>query len=159
MLRPNIMWFWGAITLAIFGYYIFGNKEAEPVKTDWNTVEQMVAKGDVERITVVNRDVARVAIKESKIDSLRESNLRYKNLPQKGYQFFYNIGSVDTFREDIAKAEADGNGKVVIDYEKEEPWYDSWLVGLLPWILMLGIWFLLMRGMRGGGAGGGHLRA
>ena len=157
MLRPNIMWFWGAITLAIFGYYIFGNKEAEPVKTDWNTVEQMVAKGDVERITVVNRDVARVAIKESKIDSLRESNLRYKNLPQKGYQFFYNIGSVDTFREDIAKAEADGNGKVVIDYEKEEPWYDSWLVGLLPWILMLGIWFFLMRGMRGGGAGGGGI--
>ena len=157
MLRPNIMWFWGAITLAIFGYYIFGNKEAEPVKTDWNTVEQMVAKGDVERITVVNRDVARVAIKESKIDSLRESNLRYKNIPQKGYQFFYNIGSVDTFREDIAKAEADGNGKVVIDYEKEEPWYDSWLVGLLPWILMLGIWFFLMRGMRGGGAGGGGI--
>ena len=157
MLRPNIMWFWGAITLAIFGYYIFGNKEAEPVKTDWNTVEQMVAKGDVERITVVNRDVARVAIKESKIDSLRESNLRYKNLPQKGYQFFYNIGSVDTFREDIAKAEADGNGKVVIDYEKEEPWYESWLVGLLPWILMLGIWFFLMRGMRGGGAGGGGI--
>ena len=157
MLRPNIMWLWGAITLAIFGYYIFGNKEAEPVKTDWNTVEQMVAKGDVERITVVNRDVARVAIKESKIDSLRESNLRYKNLPQKGYQFFYNIGSVDTFREDIAKAEADGNGKVVIDYEKEEPWYDSWLVGLLPWILMLGIWFFLMRGMRGGGAGGGGI--
>ena len=157
MLRPNIMWFWGAITLAIFGYYIFGNKEAEPVKTDGTTVEQRVAKGDVERITVVNRDVARVAIKESKIDSLRESNLRYKNIPQKGYQFFYNIGSVDTFREDIAKAEADGNGKVVIDYEKEEPWYDSWLVGLLPWILMLGIWFFLMRGMRGGGAGGGGI--
>ena len=157
MLRPNIMWFWGAITLAIFGYYIFGSKENEPVKTDWNTVEQMVEQGCVERITVVNRDVARVAIKEGKVDSLRESNLHYKNIPQKGYQFFYNIGSVDTFREDLAKAEAEGNGKVVIAYETEKPWYDSWVMNALSLLLMIAFMFFILRGMRGGGAGGGGI--
>ena len=157
MLRPNIMWFWGAITLAIFGYYIFGSKENEPVKTDWNTVEQMVEQGCVERITVVNRDVARVAIKEGKVDSLRESNLHYKNIPQKGYQFFYNIGSVDTFREDLAKAETEGNGKVVIAYETEKPWYDSWVMNALSLLLMIAFMFFILRGMRGGGAGGGGI--
>ena len=151
------MWFWGALTIAIFGFYIFGGEESEPVKSDWSTIEKMVAKGDVERITVVNRDVARVSIKENKVDSLRGSDVRYKNIPQKGYQFFYNIGSVDTFRDDITKAETENNSKVVIDYEKEEAWYDSWLVGALPWVIMLGVWFFLMRGMRGGGAGGGGI--
>ena len=149
------MWFWGALTIAIFGFYIFGGEESEPVKSDWSTIEKMVAKGDVERITVVNRDVARVSIKENKVDSLRGSDVRYKNIPQKGYQFFYNIGSVDTFRDDITKAETENNSKVVIDYEKEEAWYDSWLVGALPWVIMLGVWFFLMRGMRGGGGAGG----
>ena len=81
MFRPNIMWFWALITIAIIGYSLFGKSEAEPLKSDWSTIEQMIEQGDVERITVVNRDVARVALKEGKIDSLRQSNVKYKNLP------------------------------------------------------------------------------
>ena len=157
MPRPNIMWLWTAITFAIIGYWAFSGEESEPIKSDWSKVEQMVEKGAVERITVVNRDVARVAIKKDKLDSLRNSDVRYRNLPENGYQFYYNIGSVDTFREDIAKAEAQSSSPVVIDYEKEEAWYDSWFVGLLPWVIMIGVWFLIMRGMRGGGAGGGGI--
>ena len=40
--RPNIMWFWAAITILIVAYSIFGGDEAEPVKSDWSHVEQMV---------------------------------------------------------------------------------------------------------------------
>ena len=157
MLRPNIMWFWAAITILILGYSIFGGGEAEPVKSDWNHIEQMVEQGCVERITVINRDVARVAIKQDKIDSLRDSNVRYKNLPQKGHQFYYNIGSVESFREDLAKAEAEGNGKVVIAYETEKPWYDSWVMNALSLLLMVAFMFFILRGVRGGGAGGGGI--
>ena len=157
MFRPNIMWFWALITIAIIGYSLFGKSEAEPLKSDWSTIEKMIEQGDVERITIVNRDVARVALKEGKIDSLRQSNVKYKNLPEKGYQFFFNIGSVDSFREDIKSAELESNGKVAVVYETEKPWYDSWFVGLLPWVIMIAIWILLMRGMRGGGASGGGI--
>ena len=74
MPRPNIMWLWSAITLVIVGYWIFNNEEVEPVKSDWAAVEQMVSNGDVERIMVVNREEARVMLKEGKADSLRESD-------------------------------------------------------------------------------------
>ena len=156
-LRPNIMWFWTAISLVIVGYWLFSGDEAEPVKSNWNTVAQMVEKGEVEAITVVNRDVARVAIKENKIDSLRESDVRYKAMPEKGYQLYFNIGSVDTFKSDLESAEEVSGSKVVLSYENEKAWYDSWLVGVLPWLLMFGIWFLIMRGMRGGGGAGGGI--
>ena len=156
-LRPNIMWFWTAISLVIVGYWLFSGDEAEPVKSNWNTVAQMVEKGEVEAITVVNRDVARVAIKENKIDSLRESDVRYKAMPEKGYQLYFNIGSVDTFKSDLESAEEASGSKVVLSYENEKAWYDSWLVGVLPWLLMFGIWFLIMRGMRGGGGAGGGI--
>ena len=156
MLRPNIMWFWGLILLGIFGYLIFGEEQTQPVKSDWNKVEQLVIAGDVEKITVVNRDEARVAIKANKIDSLRETDLRYKELPKTGYQLFFNIGSVDSFKSDLEEAEAQGGNRVVVAYENEKEWYDSWLVGLLPWVIMIAVWFLIMRGMsRGGGAQGG----
>ncbi|MBQ2026878.1 MAG: ATP-dependent metallopeptidase FtsH/Yme1/Tma family protein, partial [Alistipes sp.] len=152
MPRPNIMWLWSAITLVIVGYWIFNNEEVAPVKSDWNTIEQMVESGDVEKIVVVNRDEARVSLKEGKADALRESDLRYKNLPKSGYQFYFNIGSVDSFKADLEKSEAQSGQSVVLSFENEKPWYDSWLMGLLPWVVMIGIWFLIMRGMaRGGG--------
>ena len=156
MPRPNIMWFWGLILAGIVGYWMFGEEQTQPVKSDWNKVEQLVIAGAVEKITVINRDEARVAIKSNKIDSLRETDLRYKELPKTGYQLFFNIGSVDSFKSDLEEAEAKGGNRVVVAYENEKEWYDSWLVGLLPWVIMIAVWFLIMRGMsRGGGAQGG----
>ena len=157
MPRPNIMWLWSAITLVIIGYWIFSNEEFAPVKSDWATVEQMVEAGDVEKIVVVNRDEARVELKEGRAEALRESDIRYKQLPKSGHQFYFNIGSVDSFKADLEKAEEQSGQSVVLTFENEKPWYDSWLMGLLPWVVMIGIWFLIMRGMSrgGGGAGGG----
>ena len=156
MPRPNIMWLWSAITLVIIGYWIFNNEESSPVKSDWAAVEQMVADGDVEKIVVVNRDEARVVLKEGKPEEYKERDLRYSKLPKSGHQFYFNIGSVDSFKADLEKAEEQTGNSVVLTFENEKPWYDSWLMGLLPWVVMLGIWFLLMRGMsRGGGPQGG----
>ena len=156
MPRPNIMWLWSAITLVIVGYWIFSSDEVEPIKSDWAAVEQMVESGAVQRIMVVNREEARVMLKEGKADSLRNVDLRYKNIPKSGYQFFFNIGSVDSFKSDLEKVEAQSGNRVILTFENEKPWYDSWLMGLLPWVVMIGVWILLMRGMsRGGGAGGG----
>jgi len=156
MPRPNIMWLWSAITLVIIGYWIFNNEESAPVKSDWAAVEKMVADGDVEKIVVVNRDEARVVLKEGKPEVYKERDLRYSKLPKSGHQFYFNIGSVDSFKADLEKAEEQTGNSVVLTFENEKPWYDSWLMGLLPWVVMLGIWFLLMRGMsRGGGPQGG----
>ncbi len=156
MPRPNIMWLWSAITLVIIGYWIFNNEESAPVKSDWAAVEQMVADGDVEKIVVVNRDEARVVLKEGKPEEYKERDLRYSRLPKSGHQFYFNIGSVDSFKADLEKAEEQTGNSVVLTFENEKPWYDSWLMGLLPWVIMFGIWFLLMRGMsRGGGPQGG----
>ena len=156
MPRPNIMWLWSAITLVIVGYWIFSNDEAQPVKSDWSAVEQMVEAGDVEKIVVINRDEARVKLKDDKVEGYREQDLRYKNIPKSGYQFHFNIGSVDILKEDLEKSEAESGNKVILAFENEKPWYDSWFVGLLPWVVMFGIWYFIMRGMsRGGGGGGG----
>ena len=156
MPRPNIMWFWAAITLVIVGYWIFNNDDAAPVKSDWSTVEQMVKDGDVEKIVVVNRDEARVVLKEGKAEGYQQRDIRYKKIPKSGYQFFFNIGSVDSFKTDLEKTEELTGNDVVLSFENEKPWYDSWFMGLLPWVIMIGIWVLLMRGMsRGGGGQGG----
>ncbi len=42
-----------------------------------------------------------------------------------------------------------------ITYEEKDSMWMQTLIGLLPWILIIGIYFLVMRRMQGGGAGGG----
>ena len=158
MLRPNIMWFWTAITLLIVGYWIFSDGEAQPVTTDKATVEQLVRNGDVKEIVVVNDKEARVVLKGEKIDSLRGSDKRYLNVPEHGYQLQFRLGSLEKFENDFEKANKEGGEQAKLINAEEKEWYDSWLVGLLPWVLMFGLWFFLMRGMSpGGGSGGGGI--
>ena len=158
MMRPNIMWLWTVISFVILGYWAFSGDGHEPVKTDRSTIEQLVENDAVKQIVVVNREEARVVIKESKIDSLRNSKAEYKNIPTQGYQLYLeDIGSVESLEKNLAEIEQRTGRSVDVDFDKEESWQDSWLIGLLPWVVMIGLWFFIMRGMRGGGAGGGGI--
>ena len=38
-LRPNMMWVWTVIFLAIMGFALFGEGTAEPLKSDWGEVQ------------------------------------------------------------------------------------------------------------------------
>ena len=158
MMRPNIMWLWTAITFLILGYWAFSGDSQEPVKADRSTVEQLVESGAVKQIVVVNRQEARVVINSDKLDSLRNSNSAYKALPTQGYQFYLeDIGSVESLEKKLKDIEERTGRSVDVDFGREESWEDSWLIGLLPWVIMIGFWFFIMRGMRGGGAGGGGI--
>ena len=158
VMRPNIMWFWTAVSFLILGYWAFSGDGHEPVKADRSSVEQLVESDAVKQIVVVNRQEARVVIKENKIDSLRNSNDEFKNIPTQGYQLYLeDIGSVESLEKNLAEIEQRTGHSVDVDFGREESWEDSWIMGLLPWVVMIGLWFFIMRGMRGGGAGGGGI--
>ena len=141
--------------IAIVGYWIFSDNESAPVKSNWKSVKQLVEAGEVDKILVVNHEEARVVLNEAYADSLRANDLLYKSMPKSDYQLYFNIGSLDKFESDFDAANKQGGEVASLENEKEKPWYDSWLMGLLPWVVMIGIWIFIMRGMaRGGGAGG-----
>jgi len=129
------------------------------LQSDWTTVEKMVGQGDVEKIRVVNRDRAEVFLSESAAERHRQdSTLEYRRLPKVGPQLFFIIGSVDSFREDLNKIEEQSGHAVPVVYENRSNNWSNLLVNFLPWVLIVGVWFLLMRSMSrgaGGGAGGG----
>ncbi|MDE6862354.1 MAG: peptidase M41, partial [Alistipes sp.] len=62
MMRPrfNFMWFWAAIAIIILGYSLFSDGERGPVDGDWNMATELVERGYVERIRVLDRDQASV---------------------------------------------------------------------------------------------------
>ena len=160
MPRPSMLWIYGLIGAFIIGYYVFGDVNDTPVSSDWTTVEQMVEKGEVEKILIVNRDQAQVFLKKEAIAQYRRDTVdeRFRRLPETGVQLLFTIGSVDSFREDLKAAEQQSGQVVPVAYKNETNDWTNVLINLLPWVVIIGAWFFIMRSMSrgaGGGAGGG----
>ena len=160
--RFNFMWIWAGIVAAIILYSFIGEGRAVPVAGDWNTVEQMIRQGEVERIKVINKNTAQVYLTDEAIKAYRagEENSRFKNIPEQGEQLNFTIGSVDILDRDVKQAIADSgmeDNPVAVEYENETNGWGDILLNFLPWLFLIGIWFFFIRSMSrgGGGAGGG----
>ena len=163
-LRPrfSFMWFWAMVIMVIVGYSMFDTSEQRPIEGDWNMIDELIEKGYVERIEVLDKEKASVYLRREAIDSLA-SDERFVNMPSTGKQVVYNTGGdVQYFAERVARAEerADAAGikrdDVVVKYGRTERGIMDYIFDFLPWILIIAVWFFIMRSMaRGGGAGGG----
>ena len=166
MIQPrfNFMWFWALVVIVIIGYSTFSSPELRPIEGDWNMVDELVERGLVERIEVMDKEKASIYLKAYAPDVL-EGDERFKLLPKTGVQIRYNTGGdVQYFAERIAKAEAkaleaDPDVKsVVVKYGRTEKGWMGYMLDALPWILIIVVWIIIMRSMSrnaAGGAGGG----
>ncbi|MBR3774457.1 MAG: ATP-dependent zinc metalloprotease FtsH [Alistipes sp.] len=159
-LRINIFWIYGVIFAIIILWSFFGTSNDKPIKGNWAMVEQMIAAGEVERIVIENRETARVVLKKEAAENYRKGeNVTLKQLPATGTHLYFTIGSVDAFREDLKAVEAQNPDAqpIPVEYENEQrDWMDI-LGSILPWLLIIGFWFFIMRSMsRGIGGGGGN---
>ena len=158
MPRPSYFWLYGLAAVFIIGWAVMGGGNDAPQPSDWTSVERMVEQGEVERIQVVNRDQAQVFLRKEAIGKYRNDaeNRQYARIPESGAQLFFTIGSVDSFREDLSAAEQRSGHTVPVVYKNEKNDWTSLLINLLPWVVIIGAWFFIMRSMsRGAGAGGG----
>ncbi|SDC82496.1 ATP-dependent zinc metalloprotease FtsH [Niabella drilacis] len=147
-----------AIMLALQFLDPFGSSSKE---INIDVFQSMVQKGDVEKYAIVNnRSVVRVWIKKDSLSKYQETGkgkggntlLPANNDPN----MFFEITSGDKFVDQMK------------DFYKEHPQLaqppktvtnDSDFIGrsisfILPFLLLIGVWILMMRKM-GGGAGGG----
>ena len=118
MPRPSLLWVYGVIAALIVGYYLFNPSNDRPLESDWSTVREMVERGDVTKIQVINRDEAQVFLSKEAADRYRNDSVdkRFRRLPESGAQLTFTIGSVDSFREDLQAAEAQSGQDVPVVY-------------------------------------------
>ena len=170
--RFNYMWIWGVILVGIIIASLTWDDKGAPASSNINEVKEMIQKGEVERINVAsNRETIEVYLNKEAVKKYRESGDElYKHLPEEGNQFYFTYGSIEILNDEVNKAEEvyrqtmleqDSTLTAVpydvnISYEETESGWGSILLNIFPWILLIGIWFFLMRGMsRGGGGAGG----
>ena len=159
--RFNFMWFWALVVVVIIGYSMFGSTEQRPIQGNWNMVEELVERGLVERIEVLDKEKASVYLVENAREQLVDDS-RFTTLPATGVQIIYNTGGdVQYFAERIERAEEAAKKQnpdaksVVVEYGRSERGFMSYLLDALPFILLIVFFFVIMRRSAGGGAGGG----
>ncbi|MCK5775240.1 MAG: ATP-dependent zinc metalloprotease FtsH [Bacteroidales bacterium] len=151
--KINFYWIYGILTVLFLGVtFLGGNNTAK--ETDWGEIKQMLINEDVKEIVLVNKDFAEIFIKDDK-----KSNYDIKgsdsNISGKAADFYYQIGSIETFEKRVQEIQKTKSEPVYIKNEKRQDWGKDIFGWLFPIILLVGVWFFIMRMMSRGGAGGG----
>jgi cell division protease FtsH len=160
-LKPafNTNWIFAILAVSLIAFSLFSNGKVAKNATK-NEIKQMIANRDIEKIVVVNKEIAEIYLTKAALESDR-----YKDLPKQGTgfgisvpkpHFTYNIGDITTFEPFIEKEQENAGYSKFINLEntKRRNYFTEVLSWLLFPILLIGLWFFMMKRMSGGGAGG-----
>ena len=154
----KIYWIYIIIFIIFIGLNFMGTEVTKP--TSWQEFNQkMLQQQMVEKVVVVNKEKAFIYIKK---DFLSEKQFKdvskkaYGNTPNLGPHFYFEIGSVETFANDLKEAQSSfkSGEKISPLYETRNDVFGDILSWVLPLVLFIFIWMFIMKRMSGGGAGG-----
>jgi cell division protease FtsH len=152
----NIYWIYALVAILFVSVSLFSNMGAIAGKSlNSSEYRELVENGEIEKIIIVNEKNAQIFIKDEYLDKhdIDKNNSFVANSPH----FYYTIGSVDNFVENLEKLEEDNikNNDIVYRFETRSNWFGEVLSWVIPLVLFIGIWLFIMRRMSGGGAGPG----
>jgi AFG3 family protein len=159
--RFNTNWIFAILALSVILFqFFYGGKPVE--KTTTSQIKEMIAHRDIEKVVVVNKEIAEIYLKKEAIESGRYPNLPKPStglgmsVPKPNYT--YNIGDISNFEPFLLEAQK------AAGYSEKELIYPeyinkhNYLGDVLSWLLfpalLLVLWLFLMKRMSGGGAGG-----
>ena len=148
----NPYWIYGIILLGILGIAFYGKDGQAPKEIRMSQLEAYVQNGWVEKINVIkDKDVAEAYIynNASKTVFGEKSNVTNGKV-------LVNIPSADKFDDFAAKINEKYHfDKVTYIPSDGKNLLMSILFNVLPFVVLIGLWFFLMRRMSGGAGGGG----
>jgi cell division protease FtsH len=157
----NIIWVYAIIAVIFFGLQML-NFDATK-QTSWQEFNrEMLQQQKVEKVVIVNKEIAKIYIKREYLDEEKFRDANQKPLggaSTKGPHFYFEIGSVETFNQQLndAQFEFDQFEKISVTYKTEKDVFGDILGWILPLVFFIAIWFFIMKRMSGGGVGGGQI--
>ena len=158
--RFNTNWIFAIVAVSILAFNLMYNSKPTK-KATTGEIKEMISRRDIEKIVVVNKNLAEIYLKKEAL----ESN-RYPDLAKPGSglglsgtkpNFMYNIGSsnFETLLTETQKSAGyDDKDLLYPEYIDRKNYFGEILGWLLPFAFLLILWLFLMRRMAGGGAGG-----
>jgi cell division protease FtsH len=153
-------WLYGLIAAFFISMSYFNNSDglSNDQQINISTFERFLNEDEVERVLVINKNLAQITIKDDALQTSKHKKARTKDFfgrsSSSGPHYQFEVGNLEIFQGKLENAKSNG---VEFDYDfktVESRWLDV-MLSFLPLILIIGVWIFLMRRMSGGGAGGG----
>lgn len=150
-------WITGGIILMFIVLNLMnGSSIQDPKIISTSKLDALIDNGSIEKVIVYNNKYADIFLTKEALKSKENSKIAKKDLfgnANVGPHYSTNIPSAENFEKKLIQATTDKKIKSY-DFQEKSDWSEL-LLGLLPFILIIGVWIFIMRRMSGGGAGGG----
>ena len=152
--RMNWIFYLLLINMAV-AYFVLG-QGGERAETNWKDFKNnMLLKGDVEKLNITNKETAEVYIKA---DSLKKPayaliTKKGKGSIKSGPQYFFTIGSIEEFEKKLDEAQSNvpEAQQIPVTYTNRGNAWDSIMAWVLPvGLLLLFLYFLRRAGKTAG---------
>ncbi|HEX8315454.1 MAG TPA: ATP-dependent zinc metalloprotease FtsH [Flavisolibacter sp.] len=158
--RFSFYWVYAIIFAVLIGFQLFGNSfSPNAAQISQNDFEGMIRRGEVQEYTIIsNRNQVKVNLKKGTLSDSTRAAFGKNTVPaNEAPVASFKIASVESFTADMREFYKNNPNvqRVTARAEAENSWFPAILQTILPFILLIGIWILLMRKMSGGAAGGG----
>ena len=151
----NFYWIYGIIFALLIGYQLLNSSDLASNKLTQNEFNEILNDNDIEKILIVNGDIAQLNIKSEALNT-KDKYSKYKNpsvFGQTSPVYIYDFGDLQNFEKNLESSKEEFG----LDFDKDNTtrtsFFDSFLVWL-PFIFIIGLWIFFMRRMSGGGGGG-----
>ncbi len=132
--RFNIYWIYVILTVVLLSLYFSGKDETRSEEIEMGQLIEMLQKGEVNKIELINKENAEIYTQE---------NTRTPS-------YTYRIGSLDRFEETVERVQVESGIEqpVYITNVERKSWgLDLLFTWILPFVFIIALWFLFMRGM------------
>jgi len=151
-------WIYGIILSLFLVFTLFNNSGVDSGNTTNPTqFFKFVRDGDVAKVEIVNRRLAKVYLTKDAAQKeihkkSKSTNFSITTAQTPNYRF--EFGELEIFQNELNTIIEDENLDLEPVYITEENHLADFLIGILPFVLLIGVWIFIMRRMSGGAGGG-----
>ena len=152
-------WIYGILFALFLGYQLIsGGTYQDANKTTPSDFFSYLEAGDVERIDIVkNTRVAKVYLtKDAQAKEIHKGSKpsTFINTGARLPNYRFEFGDLQNFENQLNENTKDLATKPIVTFDTETNDWGNLLMGILPFILLIGVWIFIMRRMSGGAGGG-----
>ena len=157
--RFNLMWIYAILAIVLIGVNFLGHDTHAPQEDiDQGKLIELLENQQVQRIDLVNGKEAEVYLNQRGLLEYFPDVTPDAEGTTSSPSYTYKIGSLERFEEmvETVQKERGIQNPVYINNVERKSWVSDFLIGWLPFIILIVVWIVIMRGMgRGIGGGGG----
>ena len=154
----NFYWIYIVILIGLMLMW-FPNFTDNTQRVEWpDFVENILIPGDVRKIVIVNEQTAEIYIKTDRLKDSRYEKVKERPITKEvnpGPHFVMKIEK-ESFTRQLDEVQKNLNPKDrVLPSSENRTGMNDYMSWIIPMLLIVGVWFLLMRRMGGAGGAGG----